>query len=322
MRKNRRKNNMAFTAVCFVFLAAVLSIFPAARALSQDAFEFDGDCDHATFVNVDAAAQHHDFHAAADVDWIYFRGLAGQIYNIEIDNVGSQADPAIELRDSDCLTILAEKDYNFEGEGESLTWQDCDRDSYYFVKIHCADCVLENGDAGYDIAIWTPAGPEGRLITVAGTVSDPGGTPLEGADVFLHDSGGNELCAAPTLDTGEYTCTFSTQNDYADTCPLSARLVDCHADPVSITIMTGVDIYEQDIQMSPTPADCRKGDVNSDGRVLLEDVKLAYQYLVLPPENDSVEFCATNVIEDGSVEARTITMNDVKGVFDIFAGAR
>ncbi|MEZ4527929.1 MAG: hypothetical protein R2941_18595 [Desulfobacterales bacterium] len=66
---------------------------------------------------------------------------------------------------------------------------------------------------------------------------------------------------------------------------------------------------------------CTKGDVNGDGSVELEDVRLGFHIFMGSRNPSAEEFCAANAVFEGSRD-RYVSLEDVKGAFDLFMGEK
>jgi hypothetical protein len=106
-----------------------------------DTYENDDTYSVAGIITLnDSRPQRHNFHDAGDQDWVTWYGLAGERYTIQVSNVQTDADPVIELYDTDGTTLLKTRDDENAGQDESMDFQ-CSKAGIYYVKIRQADPV-------------------------------------------------------------------------------------------------------------------------------------------------------------------------------------
>lgn len=120
-----------------------------------DAYEGDDTFSTAT---VTAGLQRHTFHHADDVDWLSFTVTAGDVarqtpFIIETTNLGWGMDTALQLFDSDGVTLLVSDDDSGAGTASLIRWTPGHAGVFYvrvrpFVGASTAYC-----DAVYDVAV-------------------------------------------------------------------------------------------------------------------------------------------------------------------------
>ena len=130
-------------------------------------------------------AQPHNFHYAADVDWVMFYGLAGQNYMIQADNLGINSQPVIELYGSDATLPIAVESSIIDNK-VFLDWQ-CDEDGVYYVRLWNNANALETGTE-YELSVYIPELPLSGFIT--GTIKDAvTKNAISGAHVITNGKG-------------------------------------------------------------------------------------------------------------------------------------
>ena len=124
-------NYLAFTAQTQWddFLMAYLDRYTACDA---DAYEPDGDPPTAAPIEMDGAAQRHNFCPANDAaDWVAFQAQAGQTIVIETANLDTYCDTVLKLYDADGQTLLAEDDDDGPGWASRIEWTSRATGVYY-----------------------------------------------------------------------------------------------------------------------------------------------------------------------------------------------
>ncbi|MDY6973378.1 MAG: hypothetical protein SV775_13770 [Thermodesulfobacteriota bacterium] len=118
--------------VFFLISCAASLIFPRATlAVLPDIYNEDDAYLLADLIGLNYDTRRHNFHDAGDQDWGNFYGVAGEIYEIKVCYVWTNCDPAIELHESDGITVLQDPwDWWGYGEQELMDW-DCSRDGLY-----------------------------------------------------------------------------------------------------------------------------------------------------------------------------------------------
>lgn len=304
--KKFRNTVICFFLLCFFLSAAV----PAAEIpYPPDSYEPDEGFETARPITVnDSAGQHHHFHAAGDADWVKFYGLSGKNYRIRTLNVEIRCNSVIEIYDTDGISLLKSRNYGIEGEDEILYWY-CPKEGLYFVRITQAEPDIFGENTGYDLYADYPEGPvfDGNIT---GYVKDVfSALPVAGAIVRTGISqpalsGTDGAYAVIGHAAGDFTLTAEHPQYLSAQVPVSVK--------DSLTVRT-------DIFM--TSSLCSKGDVNGDGSVELEDLRLAFHFFTGTRPPSAEEFCAANTAFEGSRD-RYISLEDVKGVFDIFMGEK
>jgi PKD repeat protein/sugar lactone lactonase YvrE len=123
-----------------------------------DAYENDNSPQDASLIQLSwyrsdefiSHPQWHNFHTKGDTDWIKFNAQSGVQYVIEVKDVAQNADPMIELYETDGKTPLYDPvDINFNGQGEYVEWQ-CHRTGMYYARIcQCDPTTVEGCSSAY-----------------------------------------------------------------------------------------------------------------------------------------------------------------------------
>ena len=152
----------------------------------QDIYEVDDIRAQANVIVVNhSTPQPHNFHYAADEDWVKFYGLSGEYYTIEAVNLGTDCEPVIELYHEEDETPTAVDDTILNNR-VSIDFE-CLEDGTYYVKLWNQTGVSE-GDTYYDLRMYNPYWPS-LLVLITGRVANLlTFEPIDGA--FITTSGG------------------------------------------------------------------------------------------------------------------------------------
>ena len=119
---------------------------------SADAYEDDDTFAQAKVIDVDGAAQHHDFCPEGDRDWSAFQVTAGVQYTLETANLAAQSDTVLCLYDTDGATLIRCNDDGGPGWASRIVWQ-CPSDGTYYAQVtHYSDRV-SGPDTAYDLLV-------------------------------------------------------------------------------------------------------------------------------------------------------------------------
>ena len=91
-------------------------------AYGPDIYEPDGYMVQATQVFTDGSVQHHNFHSAGDVDWVWFTAQAGREYIISTSALGPAADTFLQLYDVTGRESLASDNDSGGGLASRIVW--------------------------------------------------------------------------------------------------------------------------------------------------------------------------------------------------------
>ena len=163
-----------------VSLPAVTQVI---QKVGADVYEPDNQASDASVIVSNAVeAQAHTVHSAADEDWVQFYGIAGQPYEVKAENVGANADLALQLFGSDRTTQIGPtRDDAFAGGSELLTFTVASAGVYY-IRV---SQFMGSGGIGtsYDLRVDRPVAPD--LGTVVGLLkSDVLFANLAGASIL------------------------------------------------------------------------------------------------------------------------------------------
>ncbi len=316
--------------------ALYLMVFSAAvTAQTPDAYENDDSADQANFIIPHSPLpQIHNFHDEGDADWVMFYAIANPNYAIavEVKNLGTNCDAAIEIYDSDGVTLIedcgmgkaCERDDGLCGENETLEWTSCTRSGIYFVKIYpplnTYSCQGFGENSDYELFVNYKFAPDG-LVDVTGNILDSNGNPVVNAKVWLTKDGVNETGNGTSMPPdGKFVINMHKVGEYT----LFVKKYEYQTVSKPVNLIEPPDGQDQQVDVNPIPRlqletiSCKRGDVNGDGSILLDDIKKTFSFLILPASD--LEFCAANVIDNGKNNEVKIFIEDVKGVFDIFRG--
>lgn len=127
--------------------------------------------------------QRHNFHDLSDQDWVQFYGLAGQKYDIKINNAESNCDAVITLYDTDGATILEGPLSWWEYGGDEFLSLECPQDGTYYVMVRQFDSSIFGENTGYDLTIFYPVGPGAAFISGRVCDSQTPSLPIVGAEI-------------------------------------------------------------------------------------------------------------------------------------------
>ena len=190
-----KRLSIVFAVLLFLPHISLAGPIPdTAQTEGADIYEVDDMRSQANVIVPDhPTPQPHNFHYAADEDWIKFYGLSDQYYTIEAGNLGADCEPIIELYYEDG-TVPIEVVGLIVNNKVSIDFK-CLEDGIYYL-------LLNNGtdgeETGYEIQVDNQdAG--GLLVLVTGRVQDQ--VSLGGLDgVFITTNGGGAAISSQ----GEY----------------------------------------------------------------------------------------------------------------------
>jgi len=135
-----------------------------------DTLEPNDNYDGASVVQTDGTLVSNLFDIATDEDWFKFDAVAGIKYSIQTTNLAAGADTALEIYDTDGLTLLASNDNGGGGNASSLTWQ-APQDGVYFARIVQASGSSFGCSSTYDFSVLDIT-PPGNVQASDGTYTD------------------------------------------------------------------------------------------------------------------------------------------------------
>jgi len=140
----------------------------------RDAYEPDDTPAQARAISTLATPQHHNIHAAGDIDYVKFTAFAGSTYLIRTASLGGGLinDTRLRLLAPDGVTILAENDDDPTNPPASAIQWICPASGVYFAAVSQFNPAVGGCDITYDILV--------REITPAPSPT-PTATPTRGA---------------------------------------------------------------------------------------------------------------------------------------------
>ncbi len=135
-----------------------------------DAYEPDDSADQASCLAV-GGTQRHNFHCPDDEDWVRFYCVSNVIYEIDANQVGTNAYVTLDLYwecPDGTLTNIDSLDSDGPGAGSGATtyiFKDMP-EGFYLARARPADTNMWGFASDYDLRVWVPAGG-GSLIVVA-----------------------------------------------------------------------------------------------------------------------------------------------------------
>ena len=264
---------------------------------APDAFEDDDTYETASVISAhgDAGQRHHN-HDAGDQDWIKLYLVAGNDYEVRVENPGASMNPVIELFAADGQTMLARKNAKFEGESEQLFLPsgcstDCSAEGIYYIRITNFDAAASGENTQYDLLVWpqeagSPGDIVGRVVNAAGDGIGSALVQSSGFKTLTYANGYFIL----TVSSGTHTLLVSA-GGFLDA-SVSGVIVqaDDHESIPSITL--AVDDPEP-------PVD--PGNVNNDQSVTLADAILALKITCGADTGDENVKAGADVNGDGKI---------------------
>jgi murein DD-endopeptidase MepM/ murein hydrolase activator NlpD len=117
-----------------------------------DHLEPNDNYDGASLVQTNGKQAYRLFDIAQDEDWFKFDALAGVQYSTQTTNLAAGVDTALEIYDTDGVTLLATDDNSGGGKASLLTWQ-APADGTYYVRVKQAAGSTYGCESGYNLDI-------------------------------------------------------------------------------------------------------------------------------------------------------------------------
>jgi hypothetical protein len=240
----KRRIVMKGIALLGILIVTSLFLLPTLTA-AQDAYEEDDTYLQANSIVLnDDVAQQHNFHDAADEDWVTFYGLNGYPYEINVNNPGSACNAVIELYYTDGSFMIDSRDFTDEGEEEFLSFS-CLEDGFYYIQIRNHDPGVFGENTGYELKVGNPDAPP--LILISGTVTNAlTSQPIAGA-IITTDAGFTAVSGAG----GMYQLPHISGYDW--NIEAEAECYEFYFDPLSIP--PEPPCQQKDIDMNPLEHD-------------------------------------------------------------------
>lgn len=132
-------------------------------------YEADNTCEQAsTIVTDDLCPQHHNFHDAADVDWVKFSvEEPGASYDIVAKNVGSASNVRLALYKEGCEETLRSETGGF-GRDEVTMGYTFETEGTYYVKVINVNSDASAETSEYELSVRIPNAPlPGGIVGLA-----------------------------------------------------------------------------------------------------------------------------------------------------------
>jgi hypothetical protein len=149
-----------------VFLALISLAQAVAGATGPDQYEVDDHFYQARNLALNGSDQIHNFHDAADEDWLSFYAAKGNLYFLGTTKYpGARCNTVFELYNAegklidDELGSFAGTHATGYGEPEQITWQ-CPADGTYYLRVRQEDPEVFGEDTEYAVYLWDGTGPQ------------------------------------------------------------------------------------------------------------------------------------------------------------------
>jgi hypothetical protein len=125
-----------------------------------DTFEPDNTMKKANAIDInDPENQHHDFHAANDEDWVKFYVYAGDWLEIGAEGLESNADPILELYDSEKTLLCTTADLWCRIDTYRLGWLFAE-EGLYFIRVTQRNPEIYGEGTEYELFAWDGKAPD------------------------------------------------------------------------------------------------------------------------------------------------------------------
>lgn len=306
-----------------LILAFTLGVY---AQITPDDYESDNEIQFSNLIEVGSTGQNHNFHEEGDVDWVKFYAFSktptgsDNPYNIEVVNMSTSCDVVIKLYKYTENGIEFEKKRNDKqnGENETLLWDACLEDDYYFIKVYALEGTCDYSSQGYtdyQLKVTTPSAPEGTG-SVEGKVLVEGTSDII-CDVLVTIDNANRSGETDADGVFRISNIEVPEGGQNFTLSFSHTNYDPPVDPVSITVERNEIRSAGEIFMPPTV--CTPGDLNEDGQVDFTDFQLAFQYKFDVKRPEANVFCSANLNLCDKNDTQFLSPDDLKKIFDLIA---
>jgi len=117
-----------------------------------DTLEPNDNYDGASVVQTDGTSVSNLFDISTDEDWFKFDAVVGTQYDIQTSNLATGVDTALELYDTDGVTLLVSNDNGGAGSASYLNWQ-APQDGLYFARVTQASGSSFGCSSTYNFAV-------------------------------------------------------------------------------------------------------------------------------------------------------------------------
>ena len=179
-----------------------------------DDYEIDDTALQASSI-IMAVKQEHNFHSSNDVDWVKFYALTNYVYEIKIDQIGTNVNTSFnvyrELLDGS-LTNMGDMATDLEGKGTNaveIALMVYPEAGIYYVAVEAFGDDEYGPGTEYDLTVWVPAALDGVLVVAAidklGHNAPPPGSVAIVEGVATQAFNGNVTVEFAGLTPGTYT---------------------------------------------------------------------------------------------------------------------
>lgn len=148
--------------ITFHFVYSFLLFLPLIALAKEISYEPNNTLEDAVPIDVDWEIQEHKFDYAGDEDWLVFYAQKRTLYNIKIDSVAEEVNPALTLFDENDVIVGVKHDINFTGKFELLAWE-APTDGFYYIRVSNEEPIF-SANGHYTIEIFLPLEPiKGRV---------------------------------------------------------------------------------------------------------------------------------------------------------------
>jgi uncharacterized repeat protein (TIGR02543 family) len=174
-------------------------ILQAPLICPADTLEPNDNYDGANLVQTDGTLVSNLFDITTDEDWFKFDAVVGNKYVIQTTNLAAGVDTALEIYDTDGVTLLVSDDNGGGGNASSLTWQ-ATQSGLYFARIVQALGSSFGCDSTYDFTVLDITPPS----VVSSLRANPNPTNDSSVDFTITFSE-----AVTGVDTSDFTLTVT-----------------------------------------------------------------------------------------------------------------
>ena len=155
-----------------------------------DTLEPNDNYDGASVAQTDGTLVNNLFDIVQDEDWFKFDAIAGTQYDIQTSTLATGVDTALEIYDTDGVTLLESNDNSGGGNASSLIWQ-APQDGLYFARVVQAAGSSFGCSSTYNFAVTT---------NYTLTIVSANGTVARNPDhVTYHEGDVVQLTATPNV---------------------------------------------------------------------------------------------------------------------------
>ncbi|MBF0538654.1 MAG: hypothetical protein HQL03_10425 [Nitrospirae bacterium] len=164
---------LLWATVIFACIAISLACktVEGASATAQDAYEPDDTPSQAKVIVIDdKQPQQHNFHKAADTDYVKFYALKGETYGIKVANTGPNCQPMLVIYGADGVIPITYKASRKAAEDLTLEWPFTD-DGIYYASISNVDPNVFGSGTDYALSVYRPTAPS-FTVAISGNITN------------------------------------------------------------------------------------------------------------------------------------------------------